>query len=431
MKKYQSYLLIFTLIFHSYLAYNQNIDADFIFENRVYKNSIYTVQIHREGEPLSYPIIELNGAKSLVLSFDDLSEDVSNYYYTLVHCDANWKASDLSIYEYMEGFDNQELTDYQFSFNTLITYVHYQVKIPNDDVKLLYSGNYIIKIYEDAEKENMVLCQRFFIVETHVGIQAKIRRPTDNLLTGQTVEVKLESSQLRVNDVNDIAVTVLQNMRYDNAINRLKLLYINGSELTYDFNNKNSFDAGNEFRRFNISNHKFQTAEVERIFFKAPYYHFLLKPDHARTYEPYLSEEDINGLCYIEKAGNQESNTEADYFFVHFQLLYNQPFIDADVYLFGALSNWNASKKYKMKYNFSAKAYELSVLLKQGYYNYQYALVKDGKKVINTGFFEGNHFETENDYTILIYHRAIGEFYDRLVGYKILRPQASKYRKAD
>jgi hypothetical protein len=60
------------------------------------------------------------------------------------------------------------------------------------------------------------------------------------------------------------------------------------------------------------------------------------------------------------------------------------------------------------------------MLLKQGFYNYQYVFVKDGKQAYSFEEVEGNSYETENLYSIYIYHRTQGKYYDRLVGYKQL-----------
>jgi hypothetical protein len=54
--------------------------------------------------------------------------------------------------------------------------------------------------------------------------------------------------------------------------------------------------------------------------------------------------------------------------------------------------------------------------MKQGYYNYEYAFLKDGTTDGTASYFEGSHYETENDYMILIYYRNPQDRYDRLMG---------------
>ena len=67
-----------------------------------------------------------------------------------------------------------------------------------------------------------------------------------------------------------------------------------------------------------------------------------------------------------------------------------------------------------MKWDEETHRYEAAVYLKQGYYNYMY-LQKGG------GSPDGNFFETENEYIILVYYRPQGGRYDKLVGYRVMK----------
>ena len=111
---------------------------------------------------------------------------------------------------------------------------------------------------------------------------------------------------------------------------------------------------------------------------------------------------------------------ESDYVYVHFNLPYSVPQVDGDFYVCGALSNWECNVENRMTYNFETKTYELELLLKQGYYNYEYAFVREGSLFPDATFIEGSFFETENDYVVYVYLSTFTSRYDRLIGFQFL-----------
>jgi hypothetical protein len=104
--------------------------------------------------------------------------------------------------------------------------------------------------------------------------------------------------------------------------------------------------------------------------------------------------------------------------YVHFFLPYPAPMLDAEIYIIGQLTDWRYSENSRMSYDYEKKGYAKTMLLKQGYYNYHYILKYNNQSVGDVSFIEGNHWETDNTYTILIYNRELGDNYDRLVGVK-------------
>jgi hypothetical protein len=145
-----------------------------------------------------------------------------------------------------------------------------------------------------------------------------------------------------------------------------------------------------------------------------------LFPDEPKPYKPYFYVIEINGQYYVDVQEGRDKHIEADYVYVHFNLPYEVPLIDGDVYVYGALTDWNLSEQNKMVYNLDNHAYELTLLLKQGYYNYEYVFVKSNKLYADNTFFEGSHYETENNYLILVYHFESTSKYEKLIGVKFL-----------
>ncbi len=422
-------LIIILVIFQAFGSLTQ--EENFYYENAIYRENIKTVMAYRDGFELSNPVMGLNEDMSLIFKFDDMSDDVKDYYYTIIHCDADWNESFISQEEYIDGFVENPVLDYGLSYNTTFNYVNYQIVLPNDNLKFRVSGNYALVVYEDQDKEKIVFTRRFQIYENAVRIEGTVRRATLDAFKGgnQEVDFKIFHPNLNIlNPRDEVKVVIMQNNRWDNAIRNLKPLYIRDRELDYNYDRENVFKAGNEFRYFDNRTNRMNGENVIATDFFRPYYHKTVKTDEVRTNKHYFSYEEMDGLYAIESQ-DQEVNdydTECDYTFVHFALPLDAPLLGGSVNVFGALSNWNANKGNEMTYNFDKGEYELTLLLKQGYYNYIYVYVPQGSSVADHTNLEGSFWETENDYQIFVYYRDMAGRYDRLVGYQQLNSKTSR-----
>ncbi len=405
-------------------------DDDYAVENYIryddytYDDSIKSVLLFNTRSEMSYPIITLNGGEIIKLSFDDLRRENSVYNYTVIHCNANWEPSELEQNEYIEGFFEDEIFDFRYSNNTDLYYTHYNVTFPNENMKLTKSGNYIVKVYKVNDATHPIFTKRFMVFESNVAITMNIKRATDvnESYYRQEIDFKINHEGYDIKDpFGRLNVVLMQNYRWDNAITGLKPKFINDTELNYDYNNsENAFDANNEFREFDIKSIKYQTIRVKKIQFEIEdqLQHIYLLDDERRSFKQYYSQPDLNGNFLIKRNEGQDSEIEADYVKVHFKLPYTPPLKDGNLYLFGKFCDWKFKEELKLDYDTANLQYTKVVLLKQGYYNYQYCFVKDGSK--NTGdisVVEGSHYETKNEYSILVYHRELNDNYDRLVGF--------------
>ncbi len=400
-------------------------EENFYYENAVYDENIKTVLMHRDGFELSNPVWELGEENPLVFKFDDLSGEVKNYYYTVIHCDADWNESYVHQSDYIDGFAENPLEDYARSFNTSFDYINYRLFLPNEDIDFKYSGNYALVVYEDGDKENLVLSKRFYVVEPLVELEGTVRRATLDAFKGENHEVDFTvfHDNLNIDNPRDeVKVVVMQNNRWDNAIRDLEPLFIRDRELVYDYNRENVFVAGNEFRYFDNRSNRVNGENVQETEFHRPYFHKTLMTDEVRANRRFFSYEDMNGKYVVESQDREveDYDTECDYTFVHFTLPLESVLLGGTVNVFGALNHWNANKSNEMTWNFDTSAYELTLLLKQGYYNYMYVYVPQGAEVADHKNIEGSFWETENDYQIFVYYRERAARYDRLVGYRQL-----------
>ncbi|RLD38052.1 MAG: DUF5103 domain-containing protein [Bacteroidetes bacterium] len=417
-------IIFISIVFLPQLLFSQDQDyfsQDYMrHQDYVYRENIRSVELYREGWKMSPPTVSLKSGQQLILSFDDMDGDVKYYNYTIIHCDAMWQPSELTKVEYIRGFDEDEIKDYAFSFNTLKVYTNYRLSFPTDYMKYTKSGNYILKVWMNEDMDsNLVLTRRFIVVDQKVTIIGKVVPPVkvEDRNYRQQVEFMINPGSYFIqNPYSDLKVMVLQNWRWDNAVYNVQPRMVVGNKLDYRFIDDLVFDGGNEFRNFDIKSMKYQSERIALI--DHDYYgtHFYLHTDERKTFKQYVRDDDLNGKYYLEKEDAKDSDIESDYAYVHFTLPYTHPLVTGNMYVFGALTDWNFTDEAMMTYDYENNIYEASLYLKQGYYNYAYVFLEDGTEAGDITLIEGNHWDTNNEYIILVYFREPGTYYDQMVG---------------
>ena len=408
------------LLFILFLLYASGIFAQ---RTEVFHPHIQTIQVIANEDYRQPAIIALESDDFIDISFDFLSHEHHRFKYIISHCDAEWNTSNLSDFDFLDGFNNNPINDSEISMNTTVPYTHYHFRLPNEEVRMIISGNYRIDVFDEEENEEPVVRTFFRVTEEQVAISATVSSDTDidRNKGNQQVSFDINHKGYTIrNPQQEVKVHVLQNGRIDNMAKNITPTYVSPNELRYNHNRSLIFSAGNEYRRFEIVNTKYAGMGVEHLGYYAPYYHATLYPAEPRIIN-YLYDEDQNGKYLVRYNDAVDDNTEADYFFVHFTLECDQLFAGGNVYLQGEFTYDNFSTQTEMKYNKDKYIYESVQLLKQGSYNYQYLFVSTDKERGETGPIEGNFYETENEYLILVYHRPFGERYDRLIGMKQIR----------
>jgi hypothetical protein len=412
-------ILLFTSLANT--IFTRGAEPDSIrYMNTVFDQRIRTVQLYREGWNLSYPVMRLNSNEKLELHFDLLGNQPETFYYTFIHCDKDWNKSDIFVNDYIDGFPENQIEDLKSSFNTTVGYYHYKLTFPNDRVTIRYSGNYILYVYPAGNQERPSLTQRFVITEDAAGIKATAHRPqmTSVANEGQQVDFDVSFNGINVIDpYRTIFSFVLQNGNWNSAKKNLKPDFYGNNELKYNsLSEKNIFKGGNEYRYFDIRSIRYLSEYIRRIDFSAPNYNVFLTSSENRGSKPYFYRQDFNGKFYIAVQEGRNNDTDADYLNVYFTLPSFYPVENGSVHVSGALSGWSFGDHNRMIYNFEKQQYECTMLLKQGWYNYEYVYLKKGESRGSASTFEGDHYETENDYLILVYYRNPRERYDRLIG---------------
>ena len=387
----------------------------------VWRADVKTVLFYCENAEQEMPVLTLGENRRMALQFDMLGDEPLHLRYTLFHCDARWQRDDLQPYEFMTGFETGIIEGYDFSFTTLVPYVHYHQTVPDRYANFLVSGNYILSVSLEDEPDSILFTRRFCVSEQGVGIKANLTKPYDGMSIDrrQEVDVKVESGEWKTTSVSlrpeYLQVLVQQNRRQDNA-RWLSFSGYDGTALCYRYRQENIFDGGNNFRFFDVSNLHSPMYNVQRIGQYGGETFALLKPEEDRSRKHFNSETVLTGGMKVNVWDRTNKALEADYVWVNFSLPMPQPFLDGSIHIVGALTDWQLDTLSRMDYRPDIKAYTKRLLLKQGYYSYQLLFLPVGKKEAETARLEGNHRETPNVYTIFVYHRTPADRSDRLMG---------------
>jgi hypothetical protein len=412
----KQFIFTFLLIIQSLAIFAQ--EEEFSPETYIAKN-IKALQVYRKGWDLSYPFIQLNSNEKIILKFDDLDSDFKHYQYVITHCNSDWTPSSLTEQEYLDGFNNNPIRTYSYSTNTTVSYVHYEVEFPNDDIKLKASGNYVVKVYDSDNDNQLVVTAQFYVTEQSVTANAEVRRSEDpeNMYTKQAVFLEVKHNFANVAfPQRDFKIFISQNGDPARTISQLKPYFIEDGRLDYRFQEGILFYGGNEFRKLDLKSIRYQSIMVKDIVYFAPYYNFYLFADEFTSRKKYFYYEDLNGKFIVANDRGKTPDTDADYVQVHFSVPTEVPY-DGNLWVYGQLTNWQTSDSTLMQYNYRDKQYQLTLMLKQGYYNYEYVYKPNNQSVLESVFPECSHWETENNYLIRIYYQSPSDRYERLVGF--------------
>ncbi|MDD2592911.1 MAG: DUF5103 domain-containing protein [Bacteroidales bacterium] len=411
-KKIIKSIFIFFLPLYLFAQYDYYIyDIENTFDG-VYDERFATILLLDTSWEFKFPVIDLAKGNALQLSFDMLVDEVYDLYVVFSPCSPEWQILDEPITDFIEGFNENPIFDYSFSRNTLISYINYYYYFPNEDIKFKRSGNYLLTVYyhdKENNKYSKAFSKRFVVSEQALLVNAHVIFASDvtERFYRQQVLFSFTSNNIVFNNIYErLYVCLLQNGRWIDAHCNIKPTYMKDNIVYFDESAKNftTFDGNNEFRYFDIRSISYQTGNLAGIMHDSETVHVYLVPDISRRYTQYLRQPDLNGRFFISNDLYSNINTESEYYYVHFAIK-SEPITEGAVYLIGDFTNYEIIPRYRMQYNYEAKQYELCLLLKQGYYNYAYALVPNQTDILNISYFEGNHSETENEYQGLIYYR--------------------------
>lgn len=360
-----------------------------------------------------FPVIRLG--EKMELEFDDLLANEQDYYYKIIHCDYDWTPSQLLKSQYLTGADNQRIIDYENSYTTLQPYSNYRLSIPNQNVGLKVSGNYVLEIYNSYGE--LQFSRRFVVYRDLVKVGGTVKRSRDfNFLNEkQVVQFSINTAGFPVvNPKKEVKVAILQNHFWPTALYNIKPQFTLGTELVYRYDQETSFYGGNEFLNFDTKDLRSPTFAISKVEFRELYHHHLFTNDY-RNDQPYTYFPDINGDFVVRTLQGDDVSREAEYSKVHFSLPYTNAIGLDQVYVIGKFNNYALEEENRMDFNPDSGKMELILPMKQGFYNYKYVVEREDG-TLEPNHVSGNFHFTENNYLILVYYRDFGDMYDSIIG---------------
>ncbi|MBQ0116843.1 MAG: DUF5103 domain-containing protein [Flavobacterium sp.] len=353
---------------------------------------------------------------SFQLTFDDLYGNEADYYYTITHCDYNWNPSNLIKQEYLQGMDDLRIKDYVNSFNALQLYSHYKLQIPNENSRILISGNYLLQVLNSSRE--VVFSRKFIMYDNQVNVPLQIKRSRDisTIEKMQNLEFSVKMGDLLLqNPVSNVKVSLIQNGKLNQAIQNIKPQFTIGNDLIYKYNKETQFYGGNEFFNFDNNNIRGTSNSVAKIT-SGDLYNTILHTNQSNPEGIYTYFPDVNGNFYVRNINGENPNIEADYSWVYFTLDRPNSLGNNDIYVTGMFNNYALTEENKMIYNKDRRLFEAALLIKQGFTNFEYTLLNKKGGIDYENAINGNHYQTENLYTVLVYYKGNNDRYYKVIG---------------
>ncbi|MEP7142829.1 MAG: DUF5103 domain-containing protein [Ferruginibacter sp.] len=386
----------------------------------VFKANIQAVRFHVAGDQLALPVYKLKSNDRLELNFDDMDVNVKSYYYTYQLCDFDWQPVQLSPFDYIKGFTQQRITNYRFSSIAYTRYTHYQVILPEANSLPTRSGNYLLKVFLDGDTTKLAFTRAMLVLDPKSSVAAQFVQPfaPQYFKTHQRLKFTVNLEGLNAFSANQqVKVLVLQNNRWDNAQGSVPPTFVRGNGLEYNSENNFVFPGGKEWRWLDLRSFHLQSERVEKADYSKTATKIYVKPDIDLTGQRYIYYQDLNGLYQVITFESINPYWQGDFATVQFSFVTPSrvPYPGKDLYLFGQLTDYKLNDAAKMQFNSEKGMYEGTQFLKQGYYSYGYMLV-DRNDPAQRSELEGNYWETENTYTILVYYKSFTDQSDQLIG---------------
>ena len=381
-----------------------------------------SLTVQKDGDFMAPPVVRLGSGEQVIVSFDEIGDDWSRLQYRLVHCNADWQPSRLIESEYVDGFNFADIEDYAFSGNTFVNYTNYRFAVPSEDLQVLVSGNYVVEVFSPDEPDEVLLRARFQVSEDTAFVEGNASPHTDFGYNSewQQVNLGLNTAGKDINPYQDIIISVIQNRRPDTEVFVSHPLRSDGSKVIYEHNQNLIFPASNEYRRFETVRADYPGMNIEAVDFADRRYQAWVVTDRDRSEGSYSYDQTQKGRFKIDSYNASDPDLGSDYVDVHFALDY-PPLTNGSIYINGDFTYNRYDDQYRMQYDPERQLYTLTLPLKQGSYNYQYVVVKDGETKGSTAPIEGNKYETQNEYNVTVYYRTPTGRYDRLIGRTVIR----------
>jgi hypothetical protein len=290
-----------------------------------------------------------------------------------------------------------------------------------------------LKVFLDGDTGKLVFSKRFLVVDDKMNVAVLVTQPFNQqyFQTHHRLQVQLETTNFDIRyPQQQLQLKILQNYRWDNLISLNQPTFIRQRLLQYNNENSMLFPAGKEFRWLNLRSFRLLGDRITKQQNTNTAFELFVKEDQPRLPRQYFYYRDFNGLYLNETIDNLNPFWNADYARIHFTFRPKDglAYAKGDLVVFGELSNYGKDADAVMKFNPDRGVYEGSMFLKQGYYDYQYAVrtAENGQLLYNSMQTEQDAWETENSYMVLVYYRELGGRADQLIALRQINSQFNR-----
>lgn len=385
---------------------------------QIFRENVKSLTVYNPNDFMAPPVIRYGTSDCLNINFDIIEEDNEFLRYRIIHCNADWEPSRLMESEFLNGFNEVAIEDYAFSSNTYIHYVNYNITIPNPELPIIASGNYLLQVYPEYEPDELILQVRFSVSEETSQIRASMSTRTDKGTNSEYQQLFFNvdiSSLGNINPYQDIIVAITQNNRPETTSYISHPMRVDNGKVVFEHDPRLIFEAGNEYRRFETVRTDYPGMHVDSVKFKNGIWHAWLQPDNSRLHKEYIFDRTQHGRFKIDEYNSTDADLSADYVMVHFSLDPGE-FQNGYIFVDGDFTNHQFEESNRLKYDWNDGLYHVALPLKQGSYNYQYVVIPENGGIPSSKNIEGNKYETSNEYLIQVFLRLPGSRGDRLIG---------------
>ncbi len=376
-------------------------------------SSVRTVQLYQGDDEQSLPVTSMTGGDGLTLEFDLLEEEGRPLSVYFQHADRTWRR-DLSPGQTLESFQDDRLMEYRSSRGTDVSYVHYQYRFPNDEIRFRISGNYILRVTERGRRDSVLFEQPFFVTEEEGGLQlgAEAFPVPGQQQPSLRPRARFAPPSAIQGDPFGHTVCFVRNGRLADTRCEDRPLLVRQPKLEFELDRDRAYAPATAEYGLDLSTLR-PTAQIARVERTPPPIRVFLDPDYARFTEASRGPS-LNGQTVVRGALSAQADPSltAEYVETTFAFVpsgetpYGSPLVVA-----GSFSGMDPARGTRMDWNAERGRYEGSVLLKQGRHQYFYSTSDPSlaEEVRRT------QSRRANTYTAFVYYRDAQYNTDRLL----------------
>lgn len=371
--------------------------------------SFKSVQFYANDASGKAPIIELNSTDHLTLSFDELTDIIGQFRITFSHHDKTWNYSNIPQDWYLKGIGELIVGGGQKSNSRGPDYIHYEIKITQNKVQFISSGNYLLHV-SDANSGQTLFSLPFYVTE-NAGELSSTSQTLFNSGSGFTSQHRLFSNYTYPDFVTypefDLSFAFVQNRFWADTRFTESYDFNSPGIAKFDLSQSNAFPANivhivkdlNSFSQTNYDIKEWNPGTTPpKVVLREDVLNFLDQGSEPgiRTYQP-------------------ESSVRSGYANTVFRLDGDDYLTEDDkVYLLGEFNQWTANDNSKMRYDPDTGLWELTQLLKEGSYSYKYVRL-DKPANIDLTSLSDNSSPVIQEYMSMIYFNDPDRKFDRLL----------------